>query len=508
MSKVQIVWFRDLKLWSVALQNQTTLKSHFPLIELKEILVDLTEHRKITILDNEFYKEPTISSKTNEISIRKSGLGSEFKVKKRVKILKGDLVIAKMHTQNGLYAFANDEFASTTTFIPFKILENKINKNYLFILLKQTLARLQKFDSVNRETYKTDEILSLQIPLPPLEIQKQIVAKIESIKAQIKALQAEEKRLKDEIEAYIYIALGLEKKQELQRQKVFIVRFKDLDRWDTRHNQANQHAKTQIVFENLENLTTYMQRGKTPTYSTIKKYPVIAQKCVQWNGLEIQKALFINPDSLSSYTKERFLQDDDILLNSTGIGTLGRAIIYKSKDNPYNIAVADGHITVMRFDTQRILPQYFYHYFSSALIQDNIEEYATGSTKQKELSLTLIKQIKIPLPPLSVQEKIINAIEMIKAQIAIIDSKLESLETRKAQILESALSESNEREREQTELKEILIEIESLLLQKAFLQNLITQILQKVETPANLESLLDSIPTAYHTKHHTYRLSL
>ncbi|WDL70162.1 restriction endonuclease subunit S [Helicobacter winghamensis] len=51
------------------------------------------------------------------------------------------------------------------------------------------------------------------------------------------------------------------------------------------------------------------------------------------------------------------------------------------------------------------------------------------------------------------------------------------------------------REREQTELKEILREIESLLLQKAFLQNLITQILQKVETPANLESLLDSIPT-------------
>ena len=52
-----------------------------------------------------------------------------------------------------------------------------------------------------------------------------------------------------------------------------------------------------------------------------------------------------------------------------------------------------------------------------------------------------------------------------------------------------------EREREQTELKEILREIESLLLQKAFLQNLITQILQKAELPANPESLLDSIPT-------------
>lgn len=121
--------------------------------------------------------------------------------------------------------------------------------------------------------------------------------------------------------------------------------------------------------------------------------------------------------------------------------------------------------------------------------------------------ISMYKDIKIPLPPLSVQEKIVNAIEMIKAQIAIIDSKLESLEARKAQILESALSEGNEREREreQAELKEILREIESLLLQKAFLQSLITQILQKVETPANLESLLDSIPNAYHTRHHIYR---
>ncbi|MDE5602733.1 MAG: restriction endonuclease subunit S, partial [Helicobacter sp.] len=204
MSKIQIVWFRDLKTWSAALQNMSILKSHFPLISLREVLKDLTKDRIFTIDDKEFYKEPTISSKSNEISIRKAGIGSEFKVKKRVRILPHDLVIARMHTQNGLYAFANEEFAATQTFIPFEILEEKINKNYLFIVLKQTLARLVKFDSVNRETYKTDEILDLQIPLPPLEIQQEIVHKIQNIKDKIKALQEEEKRLKEEIEAYIY----------------------------------------------------------------------------------------------------------------------------------------------------------------------------------------------------------------------------------------------------------------------------------------------------------------
>ncbi|EAI7223814.1 TPA: restriction endonuclease subunit S [Campylobacter coli] len=46
-------------------------------------------------------------------------------------------------------------------------------------------------------------IKTLQIPLPPLEIQREIVEKIKNIQDKIKALQNEEKRLKEEIEAYI-----------------------------------------------------------------------------------------------------------------------------------------------------------------------------------------------------------------------------------------------------------------------------------------------------------------
>lgn len=241
MSKIQVVWFDELQTWSVALQNAQKIQSKFKLVKLGEVLFDLTKMRTFTIKDDEFYQEPTISSKTNLITARKQGLGREFKVKRRVLILPDDLVIAKMHTQNGLYAFAKETFASTSTFIPFKIAGDKINKDYLFIILKMTLQRLQKFDSVNRETYTTNEILNLQIPLPPLDIQNKIVADIQNIQAKIKALKEEEERLKDEIEAYIYIALGLSRQEIGQRQKVFIVNFKDLERWDIRHNQNSPH---------------------------------------------------------------------------------------------------------------------------------------------------------------------------------------------------------------------------------------------------------------------------
>jgi len=161
----------------------------------------------------------------------------------------------------------------------------------------------------------------------------------------------------------------------------------------------------------LNSICEYIQRGKSPKYSPIKKYPVIAQKCNQWSGFSIEKAQFIEPESLPSYARERLLIDDDLLWNSTGLGTLGRMAVYKTALNPYELAVADSHVTVIRPMKSYVLSAYLYAYFSNPSVQLVIESQSDGTTKQKELATSTIKSYYVPLPPRQEQLRIIARIE-------------------------------------------------------------------------------------------------
>lgn len=163
----------------------------------------------------------------------------------------------------------------------------------------------------------------------------------------------------------------------------------------------------------LNDICSFIHRGKSPKYSMVKKYPVVAQKCNQWSGFSIEKAKFIEPQSISSYKEEYFLQNEDLMWNSTGLGTLGRMAIYYEELNPYELAVADSHVTVIRPYKQYIAPEYLYYYFASNTVQSVIEEKSDGSTKQKELATKTVQGYLIPLPPLAEQYRIIQRIKSV-----------------------------------------------------------------------------------------------
>ena len=217
-----------------------------------------------------------------------------------------------------------------------------------------------------------------------------------------------------------------EKKIKAEKNPSVIFRGADNLPYERRGNGEPVCIADEVPFEipsswewvRLIDLCEYIQRGKSPKYSPIQKYPVVAQKCNQWSGFSIDKAQFIEPESLSSYAEERILQDDDLMWNSTGLGTLGRMAIYRKELNPYELAVADSHVTVIRHLKQFVLTDYLYSYFSNPSVQSVIEEQSDGSTKQKELSTSTIKAYFVPLPPVDEQYRIVRKISEVLPHIA------------------------------------------------------------------------------------------
>ena len=182
----------------------------------------------------------------------------------------------------------------------------------------------------------------------------------------------------------------------------------------------------------LGEICKYIQRGKSPKYSDIKQIPVIAQKCIQWSGLEMGKCLYIDPNTIDTYSPERILQQHDLLWNSTGLGTLGRIQIFNQSLPDYPLVVADSHVTVIRAFNEYVLPNYLRLWFSSPAVQDVINDKATGSTKQTELGLQIVIEYEVPLPPLAEQRRIVARLEELMPLIDAYDAeerRLSALET-------------------------------------------------------------------------------
>lgn len=147
----------------------------------------------------------------------------------------------------------------------------------------------------------------------------------------------------------------------------------------------------------LGDLCTFVSRGITPQYVE-EGIPVINQKCIRDNTVNLSLCRFTN--SAQKINNEKFVQYGDILINSTGTGTLGRVAIYKHHLERIS---ADGHVTILH-TTHDVDPFYLGYYLHS--VEPLIENLGRGSTNQLELSPSDLKRIKIILPSLPVQKRI------------------------------------------------------------------------------------------------------
>lgn len=165
--------------------------------------------------------------------------------------------------------------------------------------------------------------------------------------------------------------------------------------------------------------------GKSPKYSKIPNANlVLGQKNNQDYGIDLNGIKYCVNEFMEQYPQELYLQNNDVLLNTLGGGTVGRSGIFDLKD--HNKYISDGHLFVIRTLFEETA-KYILYYLR--LNRNKIEKNADGSTNQIFLKLDNVKKYLIPIPPLKEQSRIFKKITLLEDLILKYDDLYLKLET-------------------------------------------------------------------------------
>ena len=164
----------------------------------------------------------------------------------------------------------------------------------------------------------------------------------------------------------------------------------------------------------IKDATTFVNRGVAPTYSEEETGVVaFSQKCVRADrSIDLSLGRPVVADEALSDSDAR-LRAHDIVVNSTGTGTLGRAGCISEGALTDNLtAIADGHVTLLRADERVVVARYLWYLLSTEAFYDTANVcLAVGSTNQMELGRESIRQLGITLPPIGEQRQIVLTLD-------------------------------------------------------------------------------------------------
>jgi type I restriction enzyme M protein len=251
---------------------------------------------------------------------------------------------------------------------------------YLGNILKIHGKSLEELTSNSGVKHVNLQMLNdFKIPLPPLDIQKKIVTEIE-------VLEAKEKKAKEEID-----------KLKLQSNEIF--------------ETINSSTKVSLeeISENLDNLRKpvtkgYREKGQIPYYGA---------------------------SGIVDYVSDYILDDYVLLVSEDGANL-------KARTSPIAFTASgkiwvNNHAHILKFKgkaTHKIVEIY--------LNKTDISEYITGQAQPK-LNQQNLNNIKIPLPPLSEQQKIVSEIEKIEEKIKVLETEIAAIPKLKEVVLKKYL---------------------------------------------------------------------
>lgn len=183
-------------------------------------------------------------------------------------------------------------------------------------------------------------------------------------------------------------------------------------------------------------ISTFITKGSTPTTYGFawasSGVPFLRSECVSERGLDMRQSMFISPAAHRMLRRSQ-VADGDILMTITGY--VGRVVRLVGLGE----ANINQHIARVRIKDSRFDAGYVYHYLSQPSMREYYESITTGQA-YPQISLTQVRNTKIPAIALEEQQAIAAALDDADHEIDLIHQRLAKTEYAKQGMMQQLLT--------------------------------------------------------------------
>ena len=293
-----------------------------------------------------------------------------------------------------------------------------------FDLINAVLAQ----GSTNQTELQRDWLINMFLPSPPIEKQQLIADFLDKKTAQIDEAIAQKEQMIELLKEYRQVTInnavtkGLDPNVPMKDSGIVWL------------GQIPAHWE----IKKLKYLTSYINRGITPNYTEYSEYKVVNQATFSKGFLDIDAMRFHNNKNMSN-TSRGIVNENDLLIASTGGGVLGKVAYINTQVNNF---VADSHVTMIR--NNDLQSNKFLYYFYSVNFDLINTVLAQGSTNQTELQRDWLINMFLSSPPIEEQKQIVDFLDKKTAQlddaILLKQSEIEKLKEYKATLIDSSVT--------------------------------------------------------------------
>ncbi len=295
--------------------------------------------------------------------------------------------------------------------------DDNLNNIFLYYYLKSNIKLLNELGTgTTFKELSTKALGSVNIPIPPLQEQKQIVAILDEAFEAIDQAKAN-------------IEKNIENARELFQSKLNDIFSQKGDGWEEKK---------------LKQITSKIGSGATPRGGQ-KSYKesgtsLIRSMNVHDDGFRDKKLAFID-DEQASKLDNVTIQENDVLLNITGASVARCCIV----DSRYLPARVNQHVSIIRLKEGVMNPKFLHYALTSKGNKDILLGIGEQGATRQAITKVQIENFVITYPTrMDMQNKLVNSLDAVKKESGKLESayqnKIEALEELKKSILQKAFA--------------------------------------------------------------------